>query len=186
VTINDLDNMLPYKKDLLRMFLSSMTPEQAHAFAALALDGLQREYPNKIAHLLNGPADILAPRDLHPAFFGCWDVHSAIHSHWLVARVLRLFPNLALAPTIRRVLNENLTTANIQVEMAYFRALNRMAFERPYGWAWILKLQAEILAFSPNDSDARNWESVLCPLTEYIVDRFKEYLHTMEYINRSG
>ena len=69
----------------------------AERFARLALDGVHREYPNKIAHTLESDADVRPPRELTPAFYGCYDWHSAVHSHWTLARIARTFPNTPLA-----------------------------------------------------------------------------------------
>src|SRR3982074_3520296 len=74
-----------------------LTPQTAERFANLALACVGREYPNKIAHVLNSDADVKPPRELTPAFYGCYDWHSSVHGHWLVVRVARLFPGNALA-----------------------------------------------------------------------------------------
>jgi len=115
-----------------------MTREQASAFAKLALKGIRKEYPNKPEHVMNGPGDVKSPKALHPAFYGCYDWHSCVHGHWMLARLLRTFPDLAEAKTIREVFNENLTAKNIQTEVEYFKGAEHKSFERPYGWAWLL------------------------------------------------
>jgi Protein of unknown function (DUF2891) len=170
------------------MFLE-ITHEQAKDYATLALNGLQREYPNKITHLLNTSNDIGSPRTLHPAFYGCWDVHSSIHGHWLVICVLRLFPDHELAPDIRRIVGENLSESNILIERSYFEAPNRQAFERPYGWVWILKLHAEINAFvvsHPGDTIAITWGDNLKSLSQYIVVRLCDFWGNARHPNRVG
>jgi hypothetical protein len=171
-----------------------ITYDQAKKFAILALNGLHREYPNKITHLLNTPSDVGSPKTLHPAFYGCWDVHSSIHAHWLIVRVICLYPqHHELASKIRHALNLNLTEKNILVELEYFKAPNRQAFERPYGWAWILKLQTEIKAFKekhPGDLDGIRWGACLEPLSQYIAERFEAFLtigkNPNRYHNRVG
>src|SRR5258706_16482280 len=55
----------------IRVMANDLTPEAAGRFAKLALACVHREYPNKIAHVLNSDADVKAPRDLTPAFHGC-------------------------------------------------------------------------------------------------------------------
>src|SRR5262245_24786981 len=121
-----------------------MTREQASAFAKLALKGIRKEYPNKPDHVVSGAGDVKSPKALHPAFYGCYDWHSCVHGHWMLARLLLLFPDLPEAKQIREVFAENLTAKNLQVEADYFKDVNRKSFERPYGWAWLLKLAEEM------------------------------------------
>lgn len=123
-----------------------MEPNLNEALAAklarLALDCVTREYPNKIAHLMKSDSDVLPPRQLTPAFYGCFDWHSAVHGHWTLARLARLFPDAAFAAEARAALARNLTPENIASEAAYSRA--RPGFERPYGIAWLLALATEV------------------------------------------
>src|SRR5688500_1845207 len=78
--------------------------KSAERFAALALACVHKEYPNKISHVLNSDADVGAPRTLTPAFFGCYDWHSSVHGHWLLARLARTFPDAAFATPAREAL----------------------------------------------------------------------------------
>ena len=104
---------------------------------------------------MNGPADVLSPEKAHPAFYGCYDWHSSVHGHWMLARLLRLFPDLPEAPQIKKALNANLTAENIEIEAAYFAKPGAQAFERTYGWAWTLKLAEELHASS--SPEAKQW-----------------------------
>ena len=81
---------------------------QADRFARLALACVHREYPNKIAHALNGDEDVKPPRELTPAFYGCYDWHSSVHGHWLLARLARLFPDAPFAREARAALTQSL------------------------------------------------------------------------------
>lgn len=153
----------------------------ASRFARLVLAGVHREYPNKLDHVLNGPDSLKSPRALHPAFYGCFDWHSAVHGHWLLARILRLLPALPEAPAIRAALNTSLTPANIAVETAYLSRPNSGSFERTYGWAWLLKL-AEELALADNPS----WGKALAPLADAFINRYLDYLPRADYPIRSG
>ena len=74
----------------------SFDAEAAQRFARLALACVHKEYPNKLAHSLNSDADVAAPRKLTPAFYGCYDWHSSVHGHWLLARLARTFPDAAV------------------------------------------------------------------------------------------
>lgn len=153
-------------------------------FARLVLNCIGREYPNKIEHALNDPGQVQNPKSLHPAFYGCFDWHSAVHGHWLLAHLLRLFPLLPEGPEIRSALNSNLTRENIQAEVRYFREEGRASFERPYGWAWLLKLAAELHDW--DDADGKQWSENLQPLVETIVERYLGFLPRQTYPIRTG
>src|SRR5208283_1898718 len=105
-----------------------------------------REWPHSFQHLAHRPGDVRRPRELHPAFFGCYDWHSSVHGHWTLARVLRLFPGLPSAARIRAALDRNLTREHLAAERAYLESPGRGSFERPYGWGWLLALAAEVRA----------------------------------------
>src|SRR5690349_3430025 len=116
----------------------------AERFANLALSCVHKEYPNKIAHVLSGDADVKPPRELTPSFYGCYDWHSAVHGHWLLARLARLYPDSPLAAKAREALAKSLTPANVAVEVKYLEGEGRATFERPYGLAWLAQLDAEL------------------------------------------
>src|SRR5262245_43858098 len=146
----------------------------AARFAALALDCVGREYPNKIAHVLNGEQDVRPPHVLTPAFYGCYDWHSAVHGHWLLARLARTFPTAPFTPRARAALARSLTTVNIAGEVAYLLGKGRTTFERPYGLAWVLQLAAELRDW--DDPDARVWAGALSPLENEAAARFEQWL----------
>jgi Protein of unknown function (DUF2891) len=162
----------------------TLTQKQTSAFARLALKGLQKEYPNKPGHVLNSAADIKSPRELYPAFYGCFDWHSSVHGHWMLVRLLRLFPDLPEKEQIRAVLAEHLTAKNLQAEADYFAQPNRQSFERTYGWAWLLKLAEELQSW--DDPGARQWSANLQPLVDTIVARYLSFLPKQTYPIRSG
>ena len=122
----------------------SLTAGEASRLAALPLKSLQREYPNKIAHVLMGPEHVAGPKQLHPAFYGSYDWHSSVHGHWMLVRLLKLYPDIPEASKIRRILSENLSAENLKVEADYLAHPKRASFERPYGWGWLLKLAEEL------------------------------------------
>jgi hypothetical protein len=157
---------------------------QARQFAQLALGCISRELPNSIAHLINDPSDVRRPRELHPAFYGCLDWHSAVHGHWMLARLLRTVPALPEAAEIREAFGANLTAANLACEVAYFAGANRQSFERPYGWAWLLQLAAELHGW--DDPDAAAWTAHLAPLTDAIVARYLAFFPRQTYPVRTG
>src|SRR6478672_13797743 len=97
----------------------------AERFANLALACVHKEYPNKIAHSLNSDQDVAPPRKLTPAFYGCYDWHSSVHGHWLLARLARGFPAASFAAQARDALRQSITAANIAQEAAYLRGEGR-------------------------------------------------------------
>lgn len=162
----------------------ALSAELASRLARIALDGVTREYPNSPAHVLLDPSDARRPRELHPAFYGCFDWHSAVHSHWQLARLLRLQPDLPEATAVRAALDGHLSGANLAAETAYFAEPGRQSFERPYGWAWLLKLAEELGDW--NDPDAQAWSAALRPLAGLIAERYLEFLPRLTYPIRAG
>ena len=157
---------------------------RASAFARLALHGIDREYPNKPAEVLRGPVDIMSPSAMHPAFYGCFDWHSAVHGHWLLVRLLRVCPGLPEAAEIRARLGAHLTAANLAVEAAYFEPRENRGFERMYGWAWALRLATELKTWA--DPDARSWAKNLAPLEQKLVALVRDFLPRLTYPVRTG
>src|SRR5690242_11780169 len=96
--------------------LPALTAASASNFAQIALKCVQKTYPNQPGLILNGPEDVMAPAKAHPSFYGCYDWHSSVHGHWMLARVLRMFPSLPEATQIKQALSENLSARNIAVE----------------------------------------------------------------------
>ena len=156
-----------------------MTAEQARAFAAAALANVTREYPRHVSHLLTGPGEIREQRELHPAFYGSYDWHSAVHMHWTLARVLRLHPGISVAGTIAERLDAHLSPNGIEAELRYFAGTR--TFERPYGWAWLLELHAELARLG----NAR-WFEALRPLAEELARRMAEFVSAAPYPIRAG
>lgn len=156
----------------------------AGRFAGLALACVQQEYPNKIAHVLNGPEDIKAPHELTPAFYGCFDWHSAVHGHWLLARLARTYPNAPFAATALAALNANITPAHIAGEVAYLNGKGRETFERPYGLAWLLQLAQELREW--NSPEAAQLSKTLAPLEAATAARISSWLPKLAYPIREG
>jgi len=161
-----------------------MAMDQGEAFAQVALGNVVREYPAKQDHVLADAGDVRGPRDLHPAFYGSFDWHSCVHMHWLLARVRRLFPRLPLRDTIETVLDLHLTPASIAAECAYFARPQARAFERTYGWAWLLELAHELAR--ADDDHAARWHRALAPLAGLVAQRYLEYLPYQRYPLRYG
>lgn len=164
-----------------KLILNSST---ASTFASLALKCVQKEYPNKLDHVMNDDSEVQSPSKLHPAFYGCFDWHSSVHGHWMLVRLLKLFPDLENASEIRTALNENLSDANIKIEVEYLNRPNRKSFERTYGWAWLLKLAEELCGW--NDPQGKIWAANLKPLADAIVQRYIDFLPKQNYPIRTG
>jgi hypothetical protein len=156
----------------------------AGRFADLALACVHREYPNKIAHVLQGDADVKPPRELTPAFFGCFDWHSSVHGHWLLARLARTFPGARFAAPARAALDRSLTERHIAAEVRYLEGPGRSDFERPYGLGWLLQLAAELREW--DDPQARRWSETLAPLERAAAARLKAWLPKLGYPIRIG
>ena len=156
----------------------------AQRFATLALACVQKEYPNKIAHVLNSPEDVKAPHELTPAFYGCYDWHSSVHGHWLLARLVRTFPKAPFAADAMAALKANIAPANIAGEVAYLNGKGRETFERPYGLAWLLQLGAELRESQTPEAAALS--SALEPLETAVVDRLSAWLPKLAYPIREG
>jgi hypothetical protein len=156
----------------------------AGRFANLALHCAHMEYPNKISHTLGSDADVRPPRELAPAFFGCYDWHSSVHGHWLLARLARQFPQAPFAADARAALAQSLTPAHIAGEVAYFQTPGRASYERPYGLAWLLLLAAELRTW--DEPQAKEWSQTLAPLEVEVVQRLGNWLPKLRYPIRVG
>jgi hypothetical protein len=156
----------------------------AARFAALALACVTKEYPNKIAHVMQSDSDALPPRRLTPAFYGCYDWHSAVHGHWLLVRLARAFPRAPFAAEARAALTKNITPAHIQAEVAYVSAKGRETFERPYGLAWLLTLAGELREW--DDPQAKTLLAALAPLEDKAAKRLATWLPKLTHPIRIG
>ena len=156
----------------------------AARFADLALACVAKEYPNKIAHVMSGDADAKPPRLLTPAFFGCYDWHSAVHGHWLLARLARTFPSAPFAAPAKAALAASLTPEKIAAEVGYLDGPGRVSFERPYGLAWLLQLGAELRGW--DDPQAKRLSAALEPLERAAAKRISDWLPKLSRPIRIG
>ncbi|MEA3542827.1 MAG: DUF2891 domain-containing protein [Pseudomonadota bacterium] len=160
--------------------MTLLIPDIASRFAALTLSHLGREYPFKMDLVLNGPQDARPPREHHPIFHGSFDWHSCVHGWWQVMRLMRLFPDMAQAPAIRARADAMLTPAHVAGERDYLARPMSAGFERPYGWAWLLALHAEL------DRHDAPWAAALAPLAGDFAARFHAFLPKLTYPLRVG
>ena len=154
----------------------------AARFAEIALGHVSREYPYKLDHvLMTAPDTVLAPASLHPVFHGSFDWHSCVHGYWLLATLLRTAPELDQAGRIRALFNSKLTPALLGAEHDHLLAPGQHNFERPYGWAWLLMLDAEL-----NRHQNAGWASATAPLATLIAERWQAHLARSAYPVRHG
>jgi hypothetical protein len=156
----------------------------AERFARLALACVDKEYPNKISHVLNSDADVAPPRKLTPAFYGCYDWHSSVHGHWLLARLAKKFPEAPFAKPAREALGKSLTAENLKQEAAYLREKGRSNFERPYGLAWLLQLSVELREW--DDPEAKEMLANLRLLEDAALERLTVWLPKLSHPVRIG
>jgi len=157
---------------------------QAEQLASLPLKCMMQEYPNKLNQVVVNDDELLTPKTLHPAFYGCFDWHSAVHGHWSLVYLLEIYPNLKNKNQIIQQLQSNLTQEKIQKEIDYFSKPHEKSFERTYGWAWLLKLQH---ALNESKADyAPKLAQNLQPLTDLLVQRYLEFLPKLNYPVRAG
>lgn len=157
---------------------------EANRLAKLPLGCMDTEYPNKLSQVLSSAEDLKSPSVLHPTFYGCFDWHSAVHGHWSLIRLLKVFPDLENAAEIKEKLAARMSKENILQEVLYFKAPQNKSYERTYGWAWLLKLAEELHTW--DSPFARDLENNLQPLTDLIVQNYLEFLPKLYYPIRIG
>jgi hypothetical protein len=161
-----------------------LTPELMSRFATIALGHVTREYPNKLDHVLSGPDDLQSPSALHPIFYGSFDWHSCVHGYWLLSVILRRCPDLPVAREIEALFAAQLTENKVRGEIAYLARPGTGMFERPYGWAWLLKLAADLAQH--RSAQGREWSANLAPLAQAFARRFSAFLPKATYPTRAG
>lgn len=163
---------------------TGITRDMANEWAMLVLKGVATEFPNKLSLVYSNKGQIKSPREHFPAFFGSFDWHSSVHGHWVLVRLLKRFPEMDAAKTIRATLGDHLSLENLEREASFFAKDEQRAFERMYGWAWLLRLVIELEQW--DDPEATMWRGNLRPLEMILVGRIIEYLPKLTYPIRIG
>jgi hypothetical protein len=158
----------------------------AARFAHVALHNVATEYPYHLVHLARDDHDLAPPRRLYPLFHGSYDWHSCVHMHWTLARCLRRHPQAAFGAAIRAHFDARFTADAVAQEIAYLDAPGRASFERPYGWGWLLKLQAELIALAASEPAAAHWQATLAPLAQRLAGRLADWLPRADFPVRAG
>jgi len=175
----------PAPQPSLDSYPTEISADLSDRFTRLALDCVQQEFPNKISRTTDTAEEIGSPQELFPVFYGCFDWHSAVHGHWLLVRQLRVGPqDAAWRSEAIAKLDANITAENVAGELANFRRAARGSWERPYGWAWVLQLTAELREY--DDPNAKRWLAALEPLEADIVQATKDWLPKLAYPIRLG
>lgn len=161
-----------------------LTKAQVTEFANLAIKNIHTEFPNKPSNVMEGPEHVQSPKEMHPSFYGCFDWHSSVHGHWMLIRLLKLYPDNPVNQKVRAKLAENLTAEKLQAEADHFSQKHNKSFERMYGWAWYFRLVEELHTW--DDKQGKEWRENLRPLEDVLVQRVKDYLPLLSYPIRTG
>jgi hypothetical protein len=172
------DQMVYNQKDI------EMNKDQASRLVQLPLKCATQEYPNKLGQVIGDSTHLKQPKQLHPAFYGCFDWHSAVHGHWSMVELLRLYPNLKQADSIKSVLKTHLSKENIAREVEYFQQDINSGYERMYGWAWLFKLSQSLHEWK--DPTGASLHNNLQPLIEVLEEKFEEFIPKLIYPIRVG
>lgn len=163
---------------------AQLTQAGAEHLASLAFHCIQTEYPNKLGHVITDATQVRTPFDLHPAFYGCFDWHSSVHGHWMLVKLLKLFPEMKDAEGIKQAINQNISAQNILDEVAYMKEPLHSSYERTYGWAWIFQLANELQTW--DNPQAKIWLTNLQPLVDHLRAILMDYLPKQTYPIRTG
>lgn len=161
-----------------------LTNTQVSQFAGLALRGIFQEFPNKPSNVMTSRKGVLSPKEMHPVFYGCFDWHSSLHGHWMLIRLLRQYPDAAVAKEIEAKIDVQFTLEKLRKEADYFQQKGNASFERMYGWAWTLRMATELCSW--DDVRAKRWAACFEPLEHEIVSLTKAYLPKLSWPIRTG
>ena len=164
--------------------LPTLNLNQAQRLINLPISCVDIEYPNKLGQTIGSEEDLKSPKELHPAFYGCFDWHSSVHGHWSMVSLLKQFPRLENNTAIKNKLLEHISEENILKEVNYFQGKHNKSYERTYGWAWVLKLAEALHTW--DDKIARELEDNLQPLTDLIVQKYLDFIPNLNYPVRAG
>lgn len=164
----------------------------ADRLLAMAVANVQRDHPVHWQHLISSDDELVPQRRLHPVFAGSYDWHSCVHQTWLTVRLLRLRPSLPRAAEARDVLDRLVTPEGCATEAAFFAGEHGGRWERPYGWAWLLLLDAELRTWAAGPGDAagpaaaRRWRAALRPLADALRGHWLRWLAGARWPVRTG
>jgi Protein of unknown function (DUF2891) len=172
-----------------------------HGAAELALLGslvdtivpnLDCEYPNRIIYDAQRDVDWQPPRRRHPIFFGSYDWHSSVHSHWALVRIARTAArradrDVAAYPLIERcfaALRARITAEAVERELEFFA--ERPSFSLPYCISWAAMLAGELAAAAKEDARWKELAAAALPLAELCLERLERWAQRLPVAIRSG
>ncbi|MCC5921933.1 MAG: DUF2891 domain-containing protein [Cyclobacteriaceae bacterium] len=162
----------------------SLSIELARELIGLPEACIHQAYPNKPADVLNSANDLVEPKKNRPAFYGCFDWHSAVHGHWLMVDLMNRYPQLAKEGNCKKMIIESLSKENLELELAFFQEERNVTYERTYGWAWLLSL--DLALNKSNDPEIQELANHIRPLSQLLSRRLISYLPKLVYPIRSG
>ena len=159
--------------------------ERAVELVNLSLKCVDKKFPYKIGYRFDSPKWIKPHYEVTPSFYGCWDWHSAVHGHWTMIKILKLFPNISVKDDIRSKLRKNLSKKRLEAEYRFFTDNDfAKTFERTYGWAWLMKLYSELTTW--DDPEGQNWAENMRPLVNLLSQKTITYLKVLTSPLRPG
>jgi len=161
-----------------------LSQKSVNQIAQLPLHCVETEYPNKLSQTIGDASYLKTPKELHPAFYGCFDWHSSVHGHWSLVKLLKDNPEMEGFEDILIKLKNNISKENILQEVNYFGDKYNKNYERTYGWSWLLKLSLELHTW--DNKDARILDKNLQPLTDLIASKYIEFIPKLNYPIRVG
>ena len=187
-----LQNCAPQDQNISNLLLSlknvpspSLDEQRAKELVELSLKCVDQRFPYKIGYRFNGPEWIKPHYEVTPSFYGCWDWHSAVHGHWTMIKILKMFPNISVGDSIRKKLRVNLNKEKLNAELQFFSENDfTKSFERTYGWAWLMKLYSELVTW--DDPEGQQWASNMRPLSKLLSQKTVDYLKVLSSPLRPG
>lgn len=134
------------------------------------------------------PAQILEGYDKNRSFFGCSNWHESVASVWMLVSLLNQDPKIGLASDIKDITTTHFKASNNTAELNFFNNEKPIPggnyFERPYGYAWLIKLNGE--AKAGTSADDKKLTEALTPLAKWMSERLVFYLYNLKFAFRTG
>ncbi|MEM7455847.1 MAG: DUF2891 domain-containing protein [Planctomycetota bacterium] len=181
---SDTDQQVEEQDVVLPVIGEAMSTDQVTRFLQQGIDNIQVEYPNKPNNVMGDASGVRSPREMHPAFYGSFDWHSCVHQHWMLIRLIKLYPDTELDTIVRQRISENINAENMAGELSYYLEKEAKSYERMYGWAWYFRLVGELETW--DDEQGKQWREDLRPLEDLLVERTMDFLPVLDYPIRTG
>jgi hypothetical protein len=185
VTLEETHDIASFMASIPEVDVPALDLETALGLAAMPLACVDRPHatPRNRPGYLDERTTVRRPDyESTRAFYGCYDWHSAVNSTWTMVRIFKDFPDISVGGLIREKLNDHITEETMAGELEYFEEAR--SFERPYGYAWLLGLYAELSDW--DDQEAAGLAELLAPMVELFSQRMITYLESSDYPSRVG